>query len=578
MKRTLVLVLALLSISVAGLAQAAVPFNTALDTALADINSRLGTRYTVNGGQVAYQYNEERVAGDNLGCPNVAATNQNSYLQMTTRFDLNFDGVYEWEHRFAYEADGTLRMVVCAVPSAQPTAAPVVVVPTSTVSPDVTVTPQETPSPAPIFGRDGPRVLPALTCGGLETRLVHGSTGRVIPGGAPNNLRQSPAVSAARLGELAPGSIFVVVDGPFCVDDIAWVLVAASAGQPPLGWTAEGRSGEYFLEPLLTDAQPISASDAVNLRPYGAPFAAGSTALSANNPLGTLAVSADSGVAFWRSAGGFTTLDALRWETLLGTPAQADWLFVDNAGRLWTASVSSSGEYTLGAPGDAAIAPFVAPDSLASPLTAVDNEGSFAALVASDPNAVSLVELHRDGTAHSVLITLAQPGAVRDVAFGPDGMTLYVLTDTQITVYPFVRGEGWTGQAQQVVTVDLAQGRLAVDESGSRVAVSGMTAAGTAGLRIFNNLNTDAVGDETSVNFTSQDPLPYSRPSFSANGSLVAVYAANNAVNLLDAATGTVTFLQVSPSASAGSVAFTRDGLALLVLTSAGIQTYAVKQ
>ncbi|MBK8138069.1 MAG: hypothetical protein IPK52_20030 [Chloroflexi bacterium] len=578
MKRILVLVLALLTISAASFAQAGVPFNTALDTALADINSRLGTALTVNGGQVSYQYNEERVIGDNLGCPSVAATNQNSYLQMTTRFDLNFDGVFEWEHRFAYEADGTLRMVVCAAPSAQPTAAPVVVVPTATVSTDTTVTPQQTPSQAPVFGRDGPRVLPAMVCGSLETRLINGSTGRVVPGGAPNNLRQSPAVSAARLGELAPGSIFVVADGPFCVDDIAWFLVAAGAGQPPLGWTAEGRNGEYFLQPLLTDAQPISAGDAVNLRPYGAPFAAGSTAISANNPSGTLAASTDGAVSFWRTAGGFTTLDSVQWDSPVANPAQSGWLFVDNAGRLWVASVSASGEYTLGAPLEAAIAPFVAPGSIATPLTAVDNEGNFAAVVVSDPNAVSLVELHRDGTDHTVLITLAQPGAVRDVAFGPDGMTLYVLTDTQITVYPFVRGEGWTGQAQQVVTVDLVQGKLAVDESGSRVAVSGITAAGTAGLRIFNNLNTDAVGDETSVNFTSQDPLPYSRPSFSANGLLVAVYAANNAVNLLDAATGIVTFLQVSPSASTGAVAFTRDGLALLVLTSTGIQTYAIRQ
>lgn len=583
MKRILVLVLALLPISASAFAQAGVPFQTALDTALADINSRLGTNLTVSGGQVAYQFNEERVLGDNLGCPNVAATNQNSYLQMTTRFDLNFDGVYEWEHRFAYEADGTLRMVVCAAPSAAPvqaaTVVPVVVTPTTTVSTETPANPQQTPSLAPVFGRDGPRILPALTCGFLETRLVNGGTGRVIPGGAPNNLRQSPAVNATRLGELAPGSIFVVADGPFCVEDIAWFLVAASAGQPPLGWTAEGRNGEYFLEPLLTDAQPISPTDAVGLQSFGALFAPGSAGMTAANPNSTLAVRVSDAVQTWRVAGGFTTLAALTWELLTELPApHASWHFVDNAGRVWVSGVDGGGNFSLYVLNDSSFVPFVASGSLASPRVAVDNESSFAAVVVNDPNAVSLIELHRDATDHTVLMTLAQPGPVQDIAFGPDGMTLYVLAGGQIAVYPFVRGEGWTGQAQQVVTVDLATGTLAVDESGSRLALSGMLPSGFAAIRVYNNLNTETVGDETSVAHDSRDAATFSRASFNPSGSLVAVYAGNNAVNLLDTTTGTVTFIQLPLAANLGSVAFTRDGLALLVATEAGIRTYAMRQ
>src|SRR5690606_2637844 len=109
MRRIAGILVGLLCLSMISFAQAPVPSDVALTAAIADVNAKLGTNYTYNGGQLSYTFNEERVTGDNLGCPSVTATNQNAYVVMTTQFDFDFDSVFEWEHRFAYEADGSLK-------------------------------------------------------------------------------------------------------------------------------------------------------------------------------------------------------------------------------------------------------------------------------------------------------------------------------------------------------------------------------------------------------------------------------------------------------------------------------------
>src|SRR5690606_36687370 len=133
---------------------------------------------------------------DSLGCAAVTATNQNAYVAMTTQFNFNFDNVFEWEHRFAYEADGSLKMVVCRQPDLsqpQPTQAPTL---TETAAPeDPLVTPEGTPvNRAPIFCRVGPSIVPATICGELPTRMINGIVGRVTPGGEVNDLRQTQVV------------------------------------------------------------------------------------------------------------------------------------------------------------------------------------------------------------------------------------------------------------------------------------------------------------------------------------------------------------------------------------------------
>ncbi|MBZ0274703.1 MAG: SH3 domain-containing protein [Anaerolineae bacterium] len=82
----------------------------------------------------------------------------------------------------------------------------------------------------------------------LPPRLAIGSWGRVSPEPGPaNNVRAQPGRAGERVGELAAGDVFAVVDGPRCADGYVWWQVQSG---DLIGWTAEGTDGEYWLEPL----------------------------------------------------------------------------------------------------------------------------------------------------------------------------------------------------------------------------------------------------------------------------------------------------------------------------------------
>ncbi|MCA0457016.1 MAG: SH3 domain-containing protein [Chloroflexi bacterium] len=82
----------------------------------------------------------------------------------------------------------------------------------------------------------------------LPPRLTIGQRGQVI-GTSPNNLRAAPARSADLIGMIDGGGLFTVLAGAACdpTSGINWWQVDY-AGQT--GWTAEGDSQNYFVEPI----------------------------------------------------------------------------------------------------------------------------------------------------------------------------------------------------------------------------------------------------------------------------------------------------------------------------------------
>jgi Tol biopolymer transport system component len=98
--------------------------------------------------------------------------------------------------------------------------------------------------------------LPALdraaaqgTCGSAPPpRLTVGQSARVVvSNGIGNNLRTTPNSGATVLGVLADGEIFTVLSGPQCSENYWWWQVRRWDGQT--GWTAEGTTGAYWIEP-----------------------------------------------------------------------------------------------------------------------------------------------------------------------------------------------------------------------------------------------------------------------------------------------------------------------------------------
>ncbi len=145
----------------------------------------------------------------------------------------------------AVPTPGSTRMVAVA-----PTTAPVNVAPTV---PAVVV--------APATNAAVPTAASANTaCGPMPTRLVKGQRGRVTPG-PDNSLNNKPSPpskdpTSKPVGTIPAGTVFTVLDGPVCSYNLTWWQLKVDANGA-VGWTAEGDSSGYWLEPLQP-AQPTS--------------------------------------------------------------------------------------------------------------------------------------------------------------------------------------------------------------------------------------------------------------------------------------------------------------------------------
>ena len=60
-----------------------------------------------------------------------------------------------------------------------------------------------------------------------------------------NRLRNKPGLSGGVIGMLNPGSVFYVMDGPVCADNLYWYYISYNGSY---GWTAESGEGQYWLE------------------------------------------------------------------------------------------------------------------------------------------------------------------------------------------------------------------------------------------------------------------------------------------------------------------------------------------
>jgi hypothetical protein len=103
----------------------------------------------------------------------------------------------------------------------------------------------------------------AIACT-LPTRLTAGGTGQVTPG-LPNLIRALPrrGSDSAILGRIPAGGIFTVVSGPQCDNEGRYWWQVSYNGVT--GWTPEGESGIYWLQPYSTS--PVACTLPPRLSP-----------------------------------------------------------------------------------------------------------------------------------------------------------------------------------------------------------------------------------------------------------------------------------------------------------------------
>ncbi len=89
----------------------------------------------------------------------------------------------------------------------------------------------------------------AVTCSPYP-RLAIGQQARITPG-LPNTLRSSPSFNGAALGQIPGSGVVSVLGGPQCAEGSYWWQVNYNGA---IGWTPEGQSGTYWIEPYSPSA------------------------------------------------------------------------------------------------------------------------------------------------------------------------------------------------------------------------------------------------------------------------------------------------------------------------------------
>jgi hypothetical protein len=83
----------------------------------------------------------------------------------------------------------------------------------------------------------------------LPARLEVGARARVtFTDGTPSRLRAEPGLDGAEIAQMAEGTEFSVIGGPWCADNYRWWQLELDDGA--IGWSAEGDAEDYFLEPV----------------------------------------------------------------------------------------------------------------------------------------------------------------------------------------------------------------------------------------------------------------------------------------------------------------------------------------
>jgi hypothetical protein len=87
-----------------------------------------------------------------------------------------------------------------------------------------------------------------VTCPGfMPSRLTPGGRGAVTTWpNLPNRVRSGAAFDANVLGQIPAGGQFQIISGPHCNASTAWWQVNYHG---LIGWTAEGQSSTYWLQP-----------------------------------------------------------------------------------------------------------------------------------------------------------------------------------------------------------------------------------------------------------------------------------------------------------------------------------------
>lgn len=229
MKRLLLIVVFIMGGMMSVMAQGA---PDPINDALADLNAQLGTNYTLN--DIAWYWEQENYPDTSLGCPQEGQVYAQQ-LSVGYRFVFTVNG-NNYDYRVA--ADRSIMFLCSTTPVEDEEGG-------NSSTPDF-ITSDYTNPLCPV---------PPEDIAYMQSRLTTGIQARVQPG-LPNRVRAEPNVDAAQTGEIPGEGIFSVIEGPVCDDQgYLWWQIDYDGF---VGWTSEGRDGDYFIEPLPPATLPTT--------------------------------------------------------------------------------------------------------------------------------------------------------------------------------------------------------------------------------------------------------------------------------------------------------------------------------
>lgn len=110
----------------------------------------------------------------------------------------------------------------------------------------INVRPPDAPTPIPPTQAPLPTAVPNVTSSCKMPAQLSPGQYAILGPGENNNVRQSWSANSAWFGEIYPGEVVYVQDGPVCAEGYNWYLVS---NEFIYGWTAEGFGGVYWLYP-----------------------------------------------------------------------------------------------------------------------------------------------------------------------------------------------------------------------------------------------------------------------------------------------------------------------------------------
>ncbi|MBQ6342240.1 MAG: hypothetical protein IJI41_03850 [Anaerolineaceae bacterium] len=118
---------------------------------------------------------------------------------------------------------------------------------TPTAIPNVPEYLNRTPVPEPSASAAAPSPTERVRCINTLPPILKPGDNAAVTYTPPvaNRLRSKPGFSGGVIGMMNPGSVFYVMDGPVCADDLYWYYVSYNG---TYGWTAESDEGRYWLE------------------------------------------------------------------------------------------------------------------------------------------------------------------------------------------------------------------------------------------------------------------------------------------------------------------------------------------